>query len=163
MIQRTAIIIGAGPAGLTAALELLRRSGKTPEGAPAIRPIVLERANDRVGIVLCHGYLSAPEEVRELAEHLHHLGFALHCPRLPGHGTRWQDANMTTWDDWYSCVEREFFALRERCDQVFVMGLSMGGGQALQIGLTHLDLFSYIGSFSGAIRNFDKNIVVYRG
>ena len=54
MIQRTAIIIGAGPAGLTAALELLRRSGKatdggkTPEGAPAIRPIVLE-ADDSIG------------------------------------------------------------------------------------------------------------------
>jgi len=31
----------------------------------------------------------------------------------------------------------------------------MGGGQALQIGLTRLDLFAYIGSFSGAIRNFD--------
>jgi protoporphyrinogen oxidase len=48
MTQRTAIIIGAGPAGLTAALELLRRSGKTPEGAPAIRPIVLE-ADDAIG------------------------------------------------------------------------------------------------------------------
>lgn len=48
MSQRTAVIIGAGPAGLTAALELLRRSGKTAEGAPAIRPIVLE-ADDSVG------------------------------------------------------------------------------------------------------------------
>ena len=48
MNQRTAIIIGAGPAGLTAALELLRRGGKTPEGAPAIRPIVLE-ADDSIG------------------------------------------------------------------------------------------------------------------
>jgi protoporphyrinogen oxidase len=50
MTQRTAIIIGAGPAGLTAALELLRRSGKTPEGAPAIRPIVLEADNSVGGI-----------------------------------------------------------------------------------------------------------------
>jgi enterochelin esterase family protein len=29
-------------------------------------------------------------------------------------------------------------------------GLSMGGGQALQIGLTHLDRFAWIGAFSGA-------------
>ncbi|HEX6771569.1 MAG TPA: NAD(P)/FAD-dependent oxidoreductase, partial [Acidobacteriaceae bacterium] len=48
MTQRTAIIIGAGPAGLTAALELLRRSGKTPEREPAILPIVLE-ADDSTG------------------------------------------------------------------------------------------------------------------
>jgi protoporphyrinogen oxidase len=39
-LQKTAVIIGAGPAGLTAALELLRRSG--------IRPIVLE-ATDAIG------------------------------------------------------------------------------------------------------------------
>jgi protoporphyrinogen oxidase len=48
MTQRTAVIIGAGPAGLTAALELLRRSGKTSTGEPAIRPIVLE-ADDSIG------------------------------------------------------------------------------------------------------------------
>src|SRR5436305_7219613 len=38
--QRTAVIIGAGPAGLTAALELLRRTD--------VRPIVIE-ASDCVG------------------------------------------------------------------------------------------------------------------
>lgn len=43
-----------------------------------------------------------------------------------------------------------------------VAGLSMGGGQALQIGLTHLDTFAYIGSFSGAIRNFDAK-TAYNG
>jgi S-formylglutathione hydrolase FrmB len=31
----------------------------------------------------------------------------------------------------------------------------MGGGQALNIGLTNLDKFAYIGSFSGAARNVD--------
>jgi enterochelin esterase-like enzyme len=33
-----------------------------------------------------------------------------------------------------------------------IAGLSMGGGQAMQIGLTHLDTFSAVGSFSGAGR-----------
>src|ERR1700757_3121288 len=40
--EKTAVIIGAGPAGLTAALEFLRRSN--------IRPIVLEASNDIGGI-----------------------------------------------------------------------------------------------------------------
>src|SRR5271170_1063281 len=40
--QKTAVIIGAGPAGLTAALEFLRRSN--------IRPIVLEASNEIGGI-----------------------------------------------------------------------------------------------------------------
>src|SRR5581483_8300119 len=42
--QQTAIIIGAGPAGLTAALEFCRHS--------SIRPIVLE-ASDRIGGISC--------------------------------------------------------------------------------------------------------------
>jgi enterochelin esterase-like enzyme len=35
-----------------------------------------------------------------------------------------------------------------------IAGLSMGGGQALRIGLTHLDTFSVIASFSG-VRDVD--------
>ena len=42
--MKTALIIGAGPAGLTAALELLRRSD--------VRPIVLE-ATQRIGGINC--------------------------------------------------------------------------------------------------------------
>ncbi|MFP5502153.1 MAG: NAD(P)-binding protein, partial [Candidatus Sericytochromatia bacterium] len=42
MTQKTAVIIGAGPAGLTAAYELLTRTD--------IRPIVLERSSHMGGI-----------------------------------------------------------------------------------------------------------------
>jgi enterochelin esterase-like enzyme len=35
-------------------------------------------------------------------------------------------------------------------DHRAIAGLSMGAGQALQIGLNHLDLFSAVGAFSGA-------------
>jgi enterochelin esterase family protein len=34
-------------------------------------------------------------------------------------------------------------------------GLSMGGGQALQVGLTNLDKFAYVGAFSSPLRNLD--------
>jgi len=34
-----------------------------------------------------------------------------------------------------------------------IVGLSMGGGQALNLGLNNLDLFSYVGGFSAAIGN----------
>jgi len=41
-------------------------------------------------------------------------------------------------------------------DHRAIAGLSMGAGQALQIALTHLDKFSYVGSFSGGLRDFDQ-------
>src|SRR5262249_13878225 len=37
-----------------------------------------------------------------------------------------------------------------------IAGLSMGAGQALQIGLTHLDTFSAIGAFSGGAKGADR-------
>jgi enterochelin esterase-like enzyme len=36
-----------------------------------------------------------------------------------------------------------------------IAGLSMGAGQALQIGFDHLDKFAHIGSFSGGVRTTD--------
>ena len=57
-------------------------------------------------------------------------------------------------NDLIPMVDATYRTKADREDRA-IAGLSMGGGQALQIGLTHLDLFAYIGSFSGAIRNFD--------
>ena len=41
-------------------------------------------------------------------------------------------------------------------------GLSMGGAQTLQITLSHLDKFSWIGCFSAPIRSFDAK-TAYNG
>jgi carboxylesterase len=58
---------------------------------------------------------------------------SVRIPRLPGHGTTWQDANRVTWQDWYGELERAFDELRGRCDTVFAMGLSMGGTLVLRL------------------------------
>ncbi len=47
-------------------------------------------------------------------------------------------------------VERKYRVATERHHRAIV-GLSMGGGQALQIGFEHLELFSSIGAFSSAV------------
>jgi enterochelin esterase-like enzyme len=51
-------------------------------------------------------------------------------------------------------IDATYRTLADR-DHRAMAGLSMGAGQALTITLRHLDKFSYIGAFSGAIRNFD--------
>ena len=58
-------------------------------------------------------------------------------PRLPGHGTTWQEMNRTRWEDWYAAADREVRELHERCDEVFVGGLSMGGGISLALAEAH--------------------------
>ena len=74
-----------------------------------------------VGALVLHGFTGQPCSVKPWGQHLAEAGLAVEVPRLPGHGTRWQDANVTTWEDWYAEVDRSFGRLKERCDEVVVM------------------------------------------
>jgi enterochelin esterase family protein len=51
-------------------------------------------------------------------------------------------------------IDGRFRTLADRENRA-IAGLSMGGGQAMRIGLGHADKFAWIGSFSGALRNFN--------
>jgi carboxylesterase len=65
--------------------------------------------------------------MRPWAEHLAAAGYTVRLPLLPGHGTRWQDANRSTWQQWYAAVETAYDEVAARCTTVFAAGLSMGG------------------------------------
>ncbi|OAH15627.1 alpha/beta hydrolase [Streptomyces jeddahensis] len=95
-----------------------------------------------VGVLLCHGFTGSPQSLRPWAEYLAGRGLTVSLPLLPGHGTRWEDMQLTTWQDWYAEVDRELRALLERCKQVFVAGLSMGGALALRLAARHGDAVS---------------------
>jgi carboxylesterase len=86
----------------------------------------------RTGVLLVHGFTGSPYSMRPWGEFLAAQGFAVRGPRLPGHGTTWQDCNTTTERDWLAEVHRSFDLLAEDCDQVFVAGLSMGGTLAVR-------------------------------
>ncbi|MEU5085907.1 alpha/beta fold hydrolase [Streptomyces sp. NPDC021356] len=92
-----------------------------------------------VGVLLCHGFTGSPQSLRPWADHLAERGLTVSLPLLPGHGTRWEDMQLTGWQDWYAEVDRELRALSERCAQVFVAGLSMGGALALRLAARHGD------------------------
>ncbi len=53
-------------------------------------------------------------------------------------------------------VDKTFRTLPDR-DHRAMAGLSMGGMQTFQVTFDHLDLFSYIGGFSGAVNVFNGN------
>lgn len=86
-----------------------------------------------VGALLSHGFTGTTQSMRPWAEHLAAGGLTVSAPRLPGHGTRWQDMNRTRFSDWYGELERSLDDLLARCESVFVMGLSMGGTLALRL------------------------------
>jgi carboxylesterase len=96
-----------------------------------------EHAGGPVGVLLCHGFTGSPQTLRPWADYLAGKGLTVSLPRLPGHGTTWQDMSKTGWHDWYAEVDRAFTALAGRCEQVFVFGLSMGACLALRLAEVH--------------------------
>ncbi|MFI9647556.1 alpha/beta hydrolase [Streptomyces sp. NPDC052040] len=90
-----------------------------------------------IGVLLCHGFTGSPQSLRPWAEYLAGHGLTVSLPLLPGHGTRWEDMQLTGWHDWYAEVDRALRVLTERCTQVFVAGLSMGGALALRLAARH--------------------------
>ena len=112
----------------------------------------------RVGILLSHGFTGSPASMKPWAEHLAAQGYAVSVPRLPGHGTTWQDMNKTTWADWYGEVERAFEALANQVDTVVVCGLSMGGGLALRLAADHPDRVAGLVLVNPAVRTDRKDV-----
>lgn len=87
----------------------------------------------RIGVLLSHGFTGSPASMKPWGEALAARGYAVEVPRLPGHGTSWQELNKTRWSDWYAEVTATFDKLRAENDAVVVGGLSMGGGLALRL------------------------------
>jgi carboxylesterase len=128
---------------VTSALSRLVRRGRADaEVGPTTAAVVpgaepYYAGSGPLGVLLCHGFSGSPHSMRPWGEHLVRDGFRVAVPRLPGHGTSWQEMNRTRWTDWYACLDRAFTDLQAECEQVFVCGLSMGGGLAIRIAEQH--------------------------
>ena len=85
------------------------------------------------GVLLIHGFTGTPAEMRLLGEHLHEKGFTVLAVRLPGHGTEIQDMESTTWRHWYGAALDGLHLLTVLCNEINVVGLSMGGLLALKL------------------------------
>jgi esterase/lipase len=94
-------------------------------------PTLYRRFRAKTGVLLVHGYMAAPEEVRPLAEYLHQHGYTVFTPRLRGHGTSPEDLALRTWEDWLQSVERGYLILANSCKDVVLGGFSAGAGLAL--------------------------------
>lgn len=90
-------------------------------------------AGGRTGVLLLHGFTGSTAALRPWAHAVAADGYAVELPRLAGHGTSWQELNKTRWQDWYAGATTALTLLTERCDEVFVGGLSMGGCLALRL------------------------------
>jgi carboxylesterase len=86
-----------------------------------------------IGILLLHGFTGSPASMRPWAHFLEEKGFAVRVPRIPGHGTKWQDLNKVKWQSWPKRAEQDLNDLLGKYKKVFIFGLSMGGANTLHL------------------------------
>lgn len=94
-------------------------------GSPFYLPS--KHQKNKVGVLICHGYKSAPQEILSLSKFVNELGFEVYGVRLNGHGTAPINMRDLTWQDWYDSVQRGYAALKNSCSQVVIIGFSTGG------------------------------------
>lgn len=109
----------------------------------ASRPTVCSKASSPIsdieaksrkdtGVLIIHGYKSAPKEIEALSKYLNDLGFNIYAARMRGHGTAPINMQNVTWEeDWYYSTNRGYAALQNISKKIVIIGFSTGGLLAL--------------------------------
>ncbi|HQB93508.1 MAG TPA: alpha/beta fold hydrolase [Smithellaceae bacterium] len=83
------------------------------------------------GVILVHGYMAAPEEIKPLAEYLYKNGYSIYGVRLRGHGTAPEDLASRNWEKWYDSAGRAYIIMKSCIKSFAIAGFSTGGDIAL--------------------------------
>lgn len=91
------------------------------------------------GLLLLHGFTGSPISLRGWGEAMAARGHTVLGPRLPGHGTTWQDLAGRRFEEWVDEADRALTAIRVGCERVVVGSLSFGGALALDLAARRPD------------------------
>ena len=94
-------------------------------------PFFLHNMFNTHGVILVHGYMAAPEEIRQLAEKIYKAGYSVYGVRLRGHGTTPEDLSGRRWQDWNESVNRGYVVMKNSVTDFVVAGFSTGAGLTL--------------------------------
>ena len=110
-------------------------------------------------VLLIHGFLSGPAELRSLGERLHAQGHHVLGVRLKGHGTSPWDLRDRNWQDWLNSVERGYDIIKTYSQSVHIIGFSTGGLLALLHASAHPGIkIKSVTSVSAPIDFKNKNL-----
>ena len=118
-----------------------------------------QKGEKQKGILLIHGLMAAPFEVRQWADFLYAQGYNVYAPRLTGHGTSVIDLATRNKQEWIDAVQRGYNILAECSDEIILAGFSTGAALALDIAIKQPSNFSALISISAPlkIKKFSAN------
>ena len=93
--------------------------------------LLLPESAQSLGIVLVHGFLASPAELRDFGDILYARGHPVVGVRLRGHGTSPWDLRERSWEDWLESLRHGFDLISAFAGRVCVVGFSTGGALSL--------------------------------
>lgn len=78
------------------------------------------------GVLLVHGLTGLPENLAPVRDAFEKAGFITHSPLLAGHNNE-QNLTRSTWPEWYNSVAKAYLHLKLEVEEIYYVGLSMGG------------------------------------
>jgi len=110
-------------------------------------------------VLLIHGFLASPAEMRSLGDRLHAEGHHVLGVRLKGHGTSPWDLRSRDWEDWLASAVRGFEIIKAYSQSVHIVGFSTGGLLALLLASNHPHIkISSVSSISAPVDFKNKNM-----
>lgn len=94
---------------------------------PTAEPFLFLGDRSKPACLLIHGFTGTPKEMRWMGEYLSQRGYTALGVRLAGHATTPEDMIASRWTDWTVSVEDAYALLRGLTEDIFLIGLSMGG------------------------------------
>jgi len=97
------------------------------------------------GILLIHGLLASPAELREYGRYLADQGYTVLGIRLKGHGTSPYALRDVSFEQWFENVQKGFNLLKVYCSRLFVIGFATGGALALKLAAeSHVEIIGQV-------------------
>ena len=90
--------------------------------------------NSKQAILLVHGFPTTPFLYNYSAPRFFEAGLDVYAPLLPGFGTDVKVFEQTSFSQWFSYLCSYYEKLRAQYENLYVLGISMGGLMTLKLG-----------------------------
>jgi len=124
-------------------------------------PFLLQPENPNgFGILLVHGLLASPAQLRDYGEYLVQQDYTVFAVRLRGHGTSPYALREQSWEDWYGSVQKGLTVLQHYCDRIVVTGFSTGGALALKLAAEQKQKVVGVIAVSAPVKFVNPNLML---